>query len=223
MKGNRKSLCISLCSFALFIVWTVLLFFADRASIGPEGSVVGFAAVNGFFHQLTGVNMTLYTITDWAGLVPFAVAAGFALLGLVQWIKRKNLFKVDFSLFVLGGLYIVTIAAYIFFEFVVINYRPVLIEGRLEASYPSSTTMLVMCVMPAAAIELSRRIRVRSLKYALVGIIAAFTLFMVVARLLSGVHWVSDIVGGALLSTGLVMMYRYVLGCAKIKCYKYHK
>lgn len=223
MKENRRNLYIASGALLTFAIWTAMVCFVGRAPIGPQGTEVGLAAINGAFHRLTGVNMTLYTVTDWLGLVPFAVAAGFAMLGLVQWIKRKNLFKVDFSLFVLGGLYIVTIAAYIFFEIIVINYRPVLIEGRLEASYPSSTTMLVMCVMPAAAIELSRRIRVRSLKYTLVGIIAVFTLFMVIARLLSGVHWVSDIVGGALLSTGLVMMYRYVLGCAKIKCYKYHK
>ena len=220
---KKRSFCLAIILLMMFVLWTIAVSRVDVRAIGPQESSVGFAALNGFVHNLTGVHMLLYTITDWLGLVPIALGLGFALLGLVQWIKRKNLFKVDFSLFVLGGLYIVTIAAYIFFEIIVINYRPVLIEGRLEASYPSSTTMLVMCVMPAAAIELSRRIRVRSLKYTLVGIIAVFTLFMVVARLLSGVHWVSDIVGGALLSTGLVMMYRYVLGCAKIKCYKYHK
>lgn len=161
--------------------------------------------------------MTLYTVTDWLGLVPFAVAAGFAMLGIVQWIRRKNLFKVDFSLFVLGGLYIVTIAAYIFFEFAVINYRPVLIEGRLEASYPSSTTMLVMCVMPTAAMELHKRIRNKILRGCVIGVIAAFTVFMVGARFISGVHWLSDIIGGALISTGLVMMYHYVCSLEKSK------
>ena len=126
-----------------FVCWTALISFIDVQAIGPQNSKVGFATVNEFFHRLTGVNMSLYIITDWLGLVPIAFAFGFAILGLVQWIKRKSLRKVDYSLFVLGGFYIVVFLIYLLFEFVVINYRPVLINNYLEASYPSSTTMLV--------------------------------------------------------------------------------
>lgn len=154
-----------------------------------------------------GVNLLLYTVTDWLGLVPIAVAFGFAVIGLVQWIKRKSLLKVDGSLLVLGGFYIVVMAAYIFFEAVVINYRPVLIDGYLEASYPSSTTMLVLCVMPTAMLQLRTRIKNRVLRRCVLIAIAAFTAFMVIGRLLSGVHWLTDIIAGALLSTGLVMIY----------------
>ena len=117
-----------------FVLWTVLVSLVDIRPIGPNGSRVGFAALNGFVHGLTGVNLLLYTVTDWLGLVPIAVAFGFAVLGLVQWIKRKSLLKVDRSLLVLGGFYIVVMAAYIFFEAVVINYRPVLISGQCASS-----------------------------------------------------------------------------------------
>ena len=117
-----------------FVLWTVLVSFVDIRPIGPNGSRVGFAALNGFVHGHTGVNLFLYTVTDWLGLVPIAVTFGFAVLGLVQWIKRKSLLKVDGSLLALGGFYIAVMAAYIFFEAVVINYRPVLIDGYLETS-----------------------------------------------------------------------------------------
>lgn len=191
----------------VFVLWTVLVSLVDIRPIGPSGSKVGFAALNGFVHGLTGVNLLLYTITDWLGLVPIAVAFGFAVLGLAQWIKRKSLLKVDRSLLAIGGFYIAVIAAYIFFEVVVINYRPTLIDGYLEVSYPSSTTMLVMCVMPTAMLQLRTRIKNRVFRRCVLIAIAAFTAFMVIGRLLSGVHWLTDIIAGALLSTGLVMLY----------------
>ena len=156
------------------------------------------------------MNFPLYTITDWLGLVPIGVAFSFAILGLVQWIKRKSLLKVDRSLLVLGGFYIVVLAAYIFFEIVVINYRPMLIDGYLEASYPSSTTMLVMCVMPTAMMQFRTRIKNDVFRRCVMILIVVFIAFMVIGRLVSGVHWLSDIIGGALISAGLVTIYASV-------------
>jgi undecaprenyl-diphosphatase len=192
---------------ALFIVWTVLVKCVDVQAIGPNGSAVGFAALNGFVHKLTGVNMVLYNITDWLGLVPICFAVGFGTLGFIQLIKRKSILKVDASILILGVFYIAVIALFLLFEICVINYRPILIEGIMEASYPSSTTLLVMCVMPTSAIQLKNRIKSRRLQQATVWGIYAFTAFMVIARLISGVHWFSDIIGGLLLSAGLVTVY----------------
>ena len=129
----------------------------------------------------------------------------------MQWIKRKSLLKVDYSLLVLGGFYIIVMMIYILFEIVVVNYRPVLISGFLEASYPSSTTMLVLCVMPTAIMQFNTRIKNMVLKCSINFIIIAFVIFMLTARLFSGVHWFSDIVGGALLSIGMLMMYYSVI------------
>ena len=209
---NRKKIFITVSLLALFVLWTIAISHVDVQAIGPKGSTVGFATFNGFFHELTGVHMLIYTITDWLGLVPLCFALGFAFLGFVQLIKRKSLLKVDYSILVLGGFYIIVLAAYVLFEIFVINYRPVLIEGYLEASYPSSTTMLVMCVMPTAIMQLNSRIRNKGLRKTIACAIVVFTLFMVVGRLISGVHWFTDIIGGALLSTGLVMLYYSVSG-----------
>ena len=210
-KKNKKMLVWGAGLLEVFVLWTVLVRFVDVQSIGPNGSSVGFATLNGFIHELTGVNWLLYTITDWLGLVPIAVALGFAILGLVQLIGRKSLRKVDHSILALGVFYIVVMAAYVFFEIVVINYRPTLIDGYLEASYPSSTTMLVMCVMPTAAMQLNARIKNTVFRRCAVITIIAFTAFMVIGRLVSGVHWITDIIGGALLSTAIVLMY-YSIG-----------
>jgi undecaprenyl-diphosphatase len=205
---KKKYLCASICSLATFVFWTLLVSFVDVKAIGPQGSSVGFATLNGFVHESVGVNMQLYEITDWLGLVPIGVALGFAILGFVQLINRRSLLKVDRSILALGVFYIAVMAAYVFFEIVVINYRPILIDGYLEASYPSSTTMLVMCVMPTAAMQAKSRIKNKALRVCVIIAIIAFIAFMVLGRLISGVHWISDIIGGALFSLGIVLMYK---------------
>lgn len=210
-KGNQKDFCIPVCLLAAFFLWTVLIQSVDVQRIGPLGSCVGFAAVNQAFHNFTGVHTVLYRITDWLGLVPFAFAFGFALLGLTQWIRRKHLLKVDYSILILGGFYLTVMAVYLLFEVFVINYRPVLIGGALEASYPSSTTMLVLCVMPTALMQCNARIKQKLIRRYVSAAITGFVVFMVIGRLLSGVHWLTDIIGGALLSAGLVCLYRAVI------------
>lgn len=198
-------------SLAAFILWTLLVRRIDVQSIGPNGSSVGFAALNAAFHRLTGVHMTLYAVTDWLGLVPLGIVVCFAVLGLAQLIRRKSILKVDRSILILGVFYIAMLSAYLFFEKVVINYRPLLIGGTPEASYPSSTTMLALCVLPTAMMQLSRRIRNAFVRRAALGLLAVLTVFMVIGRLLSGVHWVSDIIGGILLSGGLDALYAYAV------------
>lgn len=209
---KKREFCLALGLLALFGLWTFAVCHVDVQPLGPDGSSVGFAALNGAFHRFTGVHMWLYTLTDWLGLVPVAFGLGFALLGLFQWIRRKSLLKVDRSLLILGGFYIVTAAAYFFFEGFPVNYRPVLINGFLEASYPSSTTLLVLCVMPTAMLQLCGRIKSCAFRKGVTVAIAVFIAFMVFGRLLAGVHWLTDIIGSVLLSAGLVMLYDSIAG-----------
>ena len=186
-KENQRNFCIATCMLLAFLLWTVAIQFVDVQAIGPQESSVGFATINQFVHNLTGVHMSLYTITDWLGLVPLMFVMGFGTLGLIQWIKRKHLLKVDYSILVLGGFYIVVMAVYVLFEMLVVNYRPVLINGYLEASYPSSTTMLVMCVMPTAIMQFNARIKNNVLKRFVASAIIAFIVFMVITKILSPV------------------------------------
>ena len=210
-KRKTKFLWIGLAFLAAFALWTALVRFNAVQAIGPNGSSVGFATLNGLVHETIGVHWGLYEMTDWLGLIPIGFVLGFAVLGLVQLIRRRSLFKVDRSILVLGGFYIVVMAMYLLFEEVAINYRPVLIDGNLEASYPSSTTMLALCVLPTAIMQLKSRIRRRTVRRAVLVTLGALTAFMVVGRLISGVHWLTDIIGGVLLSGGLVMFYAFVI------------
>ena len=212
MQVNWKRMWMAGALLLAFALWTWAVRCVDVQPIGPNGSPVGLAAVNGFVHGLTGVHMGLYTLTDWLGLVPVAIMLAFAVLGLAQWVCRRSLGEVDRSILVLGAFYVLVAAAYLLFEECVINYRPVLMDGRLEASYPSSTTLLVLCVIPTAVMQLRGRMRNRWLNHAVCAAMIAFAAFMVAGRLVSGVHWVTDIVGGMLLSAGLVTGYAALCG-----------
>ena len=182
--------------------------FVDVQTVGPNDSKVGFATFNTWFHQLTGVHMTLYIVTDWLGLVPIAVCLCFGCFGLYQLIKRRSLFKVDADILLLGGYYILVIFGYLFFEMVPVNYRPILINGFLEASYPSSTTLLVLSVMPTLILQINHRSHNKTIKNVVIGFVLLFSAFMVIGRLISGVHWITDIIGSILLSFGLFKLYQ---------------
>ena len=194
-----------------FVVWTIMILLIDVQKAGPKGTEVGFATLNVWVHQITGEHMLLYTISDWLGLVPIAICMIFGMIGFIQLIKRRSLAKVDRDIVFLGVYYIIVIMGYVLFEMVPVNYRPVLIDGRLEASYPSSTTLLVLSVMPTLWFQAGRRISVRMIKNVINGFVIAFSLFMVLCRVIAGVHWLTDIVGSVLLSFGLYMLYNYAV------------
>lgn len=205
-KSNKK-LIIGLGLIVLFIVYTILVKFVDVKETGLKNSVVGFASLNFAVRDLVKVNFTLYDITDWSGVVAVLIGVCFAVVGVVQLINRKSIKKVDGEILLLGAFYIVTFIVYLAFEFIKINFRPVLIEGVLEASYPSSTTMLALCFIPTAIFEINRLIKNKKVKNILSIVLWVFTAFMVVGRILSGVHWITDIIGGMIISSGLVITY----------------
>ena len=217
-KRSKVKLFVSLSFIAVFVLWTVLVRFVDVSEIGPEGSAVGFAVFNRAVHEFFGVNFLLYNITDIAGIFPIAVAIAFAVWGFIQLVIRESLIRVDRGILAMGVFYILVIAVYLFFEVIVINYRPVLISGALEASYPSSTTLLVASVIPTAAIEIKSRARGSKIKLLISFLTWAFVGIMVAARLISGVHWATDIIGGVLISAGLVLFYAYLRELFSAKC-----
>ena len=207
-KSKKKSLLMGSISLAMFAVWTVLILTVDVQPLGQNGTSIGFATFNCWFHHFTGVNMAIYTITDWMGLVPVVICLIFAGIGLVQLIKRRSIFRVDADIMILGVYFVIVFLGYAIFEIIPINYRPILIEGRMEASYPSSTTLLVLSVMPALVEQIKRRLSGIRVKQIITIAAIAFSVFMVTGRLISGVHWFTDIVGGELLSAGLYMLYK---------------
>ena len=194
--------------FLLFAVFTAIVTHVDVQQIGPEQSSVGLASLNQFVLNLFGVNLLWYNITDWLGVVAILFAIGFAALGLCQLIKRKSLLKVDHQILLLGGFYVLVVAIYVFFELVVINYRPIILHTGLEASYPSSHTMIVICIMATAMLEFHQLFQNQKTWLRLLDSVSVLLIAVtVVGRLISGVHWFTDIVAAVILSAALVALY----------------
>ena len=215
---ERKTLFIGIVMVAAFAIWTLLIMMVDVQPLGVNGTSVGFARLNTWFHNLAGIHLRIYVITDWLGLVPVFVCMLFGCVGLLQLIQRRSLLKVDRDILILGVYYIVVIMGYLIFEMIPINYRPILIEGRMEVSYPSSTTLLVLSVMPTLIFQVKRRLHSVVIQNIIILSTIVFSAAMVLGRLIAGVHWFTDIIGGILLSLGLFYIYKAtVLLCDKGK------
>ncbi len=210
VKGKRL-MAVGLGFLFAFAVFTVFVVAADVKPIGVNSTNVGLADLNSRFHSFTGVDMLLYTVTDWLGLIPLFVCFAFGVLGFVQLIKRKSILKVDRDILFLGVYYVIVILCYFVFETIPINYRPVLINGKMEVSYPSSTTLLVLAVMPTLVFQINKRLKRKNVKSVINTLSVLFSAFMVVGRLVSGVHWFTDIVGSVLLSFSLFFVYKSVV------------
>lgn len=205
---SKKSFVVAIVLFLLFAGFTAIVSFVDVQPVGPEQSKIGLATLNQFVFERLGVHLIWYDITDWLGVVAILFAIWFSLLGLAQLIKRKSLLNVDYQILFLGAFYVIVIAVYIFFEYAIINYRPIILHTNLEASYPSSHTMIVICIMATAMMEFQRLFaNQKTLRVILDSVSALIIAVTVVGRMISGVHWFTDIVAGILLSAALVMFY----------------
>ncbi len=196
---------------SLAILLIALILFVDVAPIGPAGTSVGLSHLNRFVFDLTGVHLIWYTVTDWLGVPVLFVAFFFAGLGLFQLIKRKSLFKVDREILLLGGLYLVTAGLYVLFERAVVNLRPVILvpgAARPEASFPSSHTMMVCVILGSAAMLIGKTVKRKAPRRALRAVCFTVIGVTVVGRLIAGVHWFTDILGGILISATLLALYK---------------
>ena len=211
MKRN-KYIILSIIFTIISAVYTFMVKKIDIQPIGPKGSKVGFASLNKVFRDTIGTHMKLYKLAEILGLAILVIVGIYALIGLYQLIKRKSLLKIDKEIIILGIFYVLMFATYIFFEKCIINYRPVILDGKLEASYPSSHTILALCTCITSLIVSKKYVSKKYIKITnIITILLLFGVFL--GRMFSGVHWLSDIIGGFLISLTLIsyfnLMYNF--------------
>lgn len=214
---KKKNIIISSCLVFLSILFTILVKNVDVSSIGPNGSRVGFSSINKFFHDLIGVNLFFYKLTDILGYLAILLAVGYAIVGLLQLIKRKSILKIDKQIIVTGIFYVIIVCIYVFFEKVIINYRPTIIDDVLEASYPSSHTLLSLCICGSTILlnkKFYSKIKIAQYENILSYVLMVLILF---GRIVSGVHWFTDIIGGVLISITLLYIYNNFIKFLSIK------
>ncbi len=185
--------------------------------IGPEETSIGLATINGMIHETTGVQMIWYEITSYLGILSILVGLCFACIGFVQLIRRRSLLKVDAEILSLGCLYVILAVLYILFELVVINERPIIMPGdeHVEASFPSSHTLLSFAIFGSAMIVIGKYVRNRRLCNLIQFLFGILILIAVFGRLLSGVHWFTDILGSLFLSAALLLLFTGLLDLAE--------
>lgn len=212
MKTKTKQR-IAIAAAVLTVILVILIKTVDVAPIGPNGTSIGLSHLNQAIHDAIGINQGIYTITEIGGILAIGVVAAFAIMGLVQWIQRKKLMKVDRELLVLGGLYVILGFLYVFFNKVAINYRPVIMPGEVlpESSFPSSHSMLGCTVMGSAYLLVDRYVKNQTAVKVLHVLCIINMIVIVGGRFLSGVHWFTDILGGILISIALIAEFSAVL------------
>lgn len=211
MKKVRNDFIMAGVVLLISIIFTILVSTVDVQPSGISGTNLGFSTINHSVFDSIGTNDAIYLATEILGYIFIIPAAFFAVLGIIQLIKRKNLKKVDLHFYALLGLYIAVAATYVFFELVAVNYRPVLIDGKAEASYPSSHTMLAITVLLSSFLMICRLVKNRTIKFVALGVTVVCSVAMAILRLYSGVHWATDIIGGILISVSLVLIFNAVL------------
>jgi undecaprenyl-diphosphatase len=204
-KLNWKNITILL--GIISVIYIIMLKTIDVRPIGPYHTKVGFAAINNFVHIHLPKNIIWYNITKYLGYLTFILVIYYAIIGLKQLLKGKSLKKVDKKILLLGAFYILVGIVYVIFEKIVINYRPVLMDGELEASFPSSHTMLALCVCGSSLLISKYYLKNKQYNKILNIITWIIMIILVVGRLISGVHWFTDIIGGILISMFLLSLF----------------
>ena len=204
--------------FTFFVIYTLLEATVDVKPAGIENVEVGFSTLNGWFSNLVGYKEFWYYFTEVLGVIALLPVILFALLGAAQLARSGSLLKVDRDILALGAVYILMVVLWVIFDYVfILHYRPVTL-GYSEASYPSSHTMLAVCVMGTAVMQFTWRVKNEKVLRILKIVCLSLGTLIVLGRTLSGVHWLTDVFAGLILSAILVYLY-YLLAGRKFRFY----
>lgn len=213
----RAFLISSIAMFSLFLILIILVKTVDVKEVGPNGSKIGFASFNNFLFESLGKNKFWYNFTKVFGIVSILIAVGFVGYGVYDIIKKRNIKNMKSDILAMGIAFVLLVLVYLFFEIVKVNFRPVLIDGKLEASFPSSHTMLCLTIFGVATMFACGRLKNVWVKGTCIIGLSLVAILVSIGRIFAGVHWFTDVLGAILISTCLVLLYGYL--CIFLKKY----
>ena len=205
MQQPKRWWWVAVACTVIFILFTIMVTALDGQTV--DGHRLGLATMNGWWRDLVGVNAAWRVVSDVVAVGTVFGAVGLLIVQIVAVVRGRGLrpvvrdwWGVDLVLISLG-------ICYGLFQIVVINYRPLLMHGVAEASYPSSHVLLFATVWPLLILTLWRMTKRRWVRVTVMVVGMMVMLAGIVARALSGYHWLSDLVGGVLLGVTLVAWY----------------
>lgn len=207
MKKHIINFSITAALFVVFAVFTIIAKFVDTGLVLTTNTKIGLSSINKPIFDSIKISDAWGTVSTVLFLVAALVALALIVIGVREFIKTKQLSKVNHKILFLIGLYMLTVFFYFLFEILIVNYRPLLDEGLAKASYPSSHTLLVCVVCLSACFVVPDYIKNKPLKITIISLLILISLLTPVTRMLAGMHWFSDIIGSLLLSAALVMCY----------------
>ena len=216
---KKKSYILSLFLLVLAITFTILVAKVDVKPVGPINpetgvtSEVGFATINSAIAKRFEYNSVCYNISKYVGFLAFAFIAFYGIIGLIELIKKKSFKDINKVLYALVVFYVCIAIIYALFEVLTINYRPILMDNELEASYPSSHTLLAICVCGSSLIVSHHLIKKEKLKIILNVVATIMMILIIVTRFLSGVHWFTDIIGAIIISAFMLQSFSNTINC----------
>ena len=210
-KAVKKKVSLVICILLVLALGGLILALkmVDVQAAGPLDSQIGLAGINTRFRDLIGQNALMHVLADMLLYTSFAVVLCFGLDGLIQLISGRSLKNVDKGLLFLVPIYLLMAVFYVAFEKYIINYRPILEDGVLEASFPSSHVLMIVTILGTAALELKHLVGNRAGRGLLQFLCILGCIGGIAVVSLHGRHWLTDVAGGVLCAGILISLYAY--------------
>ena len=214
----RKKLKYSI--IILGIIGLVNLFFvfllkvANVKLTGTYNTSIGLGSINLKLRDLIGTSKAFDIISTIILVIAFLIVAAEIALAIYELVKRKDIEKLDNEIWALSVTYAALAFIFAVFNYaLIINVRPVVIDGKLESSYPSTHVLVSLTVFLTGITMTSYLVKDKKLKLGIDIALIALSVLVVITRMLSGKHWFTDIIGGILASGFLYWMHiTFIIG-----------
>lgn len=217
MSELKKGICITSISLGLFIILIILLKCVDVKTLYDCDSI-GLAGLNKVYYK--EYNKALDILSDVIFYLVIAFNVFLIVLYAINLSKTKSL-KAGYKFYIYFSILLLGIILWLLFDKVIcINTRPNIKDGVVEGSFPSTHVFLTAYIVLSSPYLFLKMEKNKGLEKAnklgfeeiITIIFISIALVMTVLRLYSGMHWLTDCVGGLILGFFLFGLF-YLFVC----------